>query len=215
MYLITCSQNKYYFQIYFIIMVRKKGTNPKVRRGPDSIFGERKPLPLNTLPLVRDVGHALAHEAEVDRMEKGAKDFDYGTATNKVSKQIEDIYIRASIPTISASKGRIKKKVEHLLTLRKEALKDISRGTNINKKRKKKNGKTKQKWHDIEDSLFEVALPDDDVPQIEREFLTDQRTVRKMVIGALDTAVTNKNLTKLWKIEKEEERKKKRRDKIG
>ena len=53
----------------------KKGTSLPLahlrRRDPDPVFGEKLPLSNKVLPLVREVGQALAYEAEEERFRTG------------------------------------------------------------------------------------------------------------------------------------------------
>ena len=81
----------------------------KLRSGPDSVFGVRKPLQTTRLPLYREVGSALAYEAEVERFQKDKKEIDTKDASNKVTEQVLQVYRRANIPTISEIK--VKQKV--------------------------------------------------------------------------------------------------------
>ena len=62
-------------------MGRVKGSKApysKFRVLPDNIFGVGKPLQLNKLPLVSEVGSALAFEAEQDRLERGSNEICVG-----------------------------------------------------------------------------------------------------------------------------------------
>ena len=72
----------------------------KLRSPPDKIFRTRKPLPRNKLPLNCEVGSALAYQAENFRLERGSKEIDYKNATDVVTKEVLEIYEKASIPTI-------------------------------------------------------------------------------------------------------------------
>ena len=85
------------------------------RRGADPVFGVRKPLPTKTLPLVREVGQALAYEAEEERFRRGVKDIDCDHASTVVASQLKELYTKASIPTVDTPRegrqgGRVESK---------------------------------------------------------------------------------------------------------
>ena len=72
-------------------MGRPKGSKaplPKLRSGPDKVFGVRRPLPINKLPLVKDIGSALAYEAEMQRINNNKSEIDCKDATVKVTNSV-------------------------------------------------------------------------------------------------------------------------------
>ena len=85
-----------------------KAPSAKLRAPPDKIFWVGKPLKVNKLPLVSEVGSALAFEAEQDRLERGSNKIRSNEATDTVVKQVLNVYETASIPTIAKkqSKGK-------------------------------------------------------------------------------------------------------------
>ena len=124
-------------------MGRPKGSKaplPKLRSGPDKVFGVRRPLPINKLPLVKDIGSALAYEAEMQRINNNKSEIDCKDATVKVTNSVLEIYRVASIPTIR--KDKVKEKVSDLWRMRKEALEDIARGQTAEGHREKE----KEEW---------------------------------------------------------------------
>ena len=81
-----------------------KAPSAKLRAPPDKIFGVGKPLKVNKLPLVSEVGSALAFEAEQDRLERGSNEIRCIEATDTVAKQVLNVYEAARIPTIAKTK---------------------------------------------------------------------------------------------------------------
>ena len=83
-----------------------------------------------------------------------------------MTKQVENIYHKATIPTIETGKGQIFRKVQRLWVMRrteqeKRAVREF-KGTG--KKLKSKNGKLKVSYNGIKQNLFEIASKD--VPEI-------------------------------------------------
>ena len=74
-----------------------KAPTAKLRAPPDNLFGEGKPLQLNKLPLVSEVGSALAFEAEQDRLERGSNEIRSNEATDTVVKQVLNVYEASSL----------------------------------------------------------------------------------------------------------------------
>ena len=94
------------------------------------------------------------------------------------------MYERASIPTIN--KKKIYQKVQKLVELKKSRVKEFQedkrRGsaTVVGKWRQKsKNGKMKVRLQDVLCAYFPVAH-EKNVPPLEKEFLEDQKSDRKM-----------------------------------
>ena len=137
------------------------------------MFGVGNPLPANKLPLYKEVGSALIHEAEMKRMGKEKSDIDKKNETQKVTDQVLDVYSKESIPTITYYK--VREKVDKLWVMRREALVGLAKGQAEDcRERKKKNGKVKRKFCDVTHELFDIA-DDKNVPDIEKEFLEAQR----------------------------------------
>ena len=78
------------------------------RKDPDPVFGERKALSIKVLPLTSEVGQALIFEAEEERFRKGSKETDCAQATHVVTKQLIDLYKKASIPTLESPREQRK-----------------------------------------------------------------------------------------------------------
>ena len=84
-------------------MGRPKGTKappPHLRKEDDKVFGTRRPLPVNKLPLNKEIGSALAYEAETERLKQGKTEIDCMDATNKVTEKVLEVYRKAHIHTI-------------------------------------------------------------------------------------------------------------------
>ena len=118
---------------------------------------------------------------------------------------MEELYKKASIPTVeSRGRGNIKRKVKRLWELRKpERQKKTNPSFKGVSRKRSKNGQVKVCWSDIKDKLFEVADKDKNVPNIEKAFLQDQRTSRKMEIGEVDKVETDKIVKRMSKKERE------------
>ena len=131
-----------------------KGTtapSSKGRWGPDKVFGERKALLNGKLPLVSEIGGALALQDEVIWMETGSSE-NQEAATESVTQKVLEIYGKMSIPT--KPKHKVREKIRDLWRMRRESKMDMAREKNRgqvtgDKKKKKKNGKTKKKYKDI------------------------------------------------------------------
>ena len=188
---------------------KKPPVSAKIRRGPDESFGKGNPLPNSKLPLVSEDGEALWYEAEKYQIEENSKKIDKKKASKLVLEQIQELYDRSSIPTIS--KNRMLTKISKLWDLRRWDQMDSARGNKEKYRLKSKNSKVKEKFSDIKNNLFEVAK-DDEVPDIEKPFLENQRTSRSGTIGGVDKKVTSKNLRKIKRIRNLEVQKKKEED---
>jgi len=189
-----------------------KGTeapSAKLRSGPDKVFGIGRPLPINKLPLYKEVGSALVYEAEEEKMKNDKKYIDTNDATGKVTEKVLEVYRNANIPTLS--KAMVRKRVMKLLQMRNKSLNEKAKGQTgeDRKRRKKKNGKVKQKFEDVKEKLFDVA-DDKKVPELEKEFLAAQRKPgREGCVGGVDAIEsTRQQKTK----EKKEKAAKKKED---
>ncbi len=160
-------------------------------------FGQPAQLPMNVLPTELDIAKSFLHEKQKWIIETSAiKEPDNSFIAEIVVSQVESVYKRASIPTVR--KDTIKARVLKVY----EKLKSITR---IPAARRYNN----QECPDPNDlsgffkhkedmflngisCLFEV-VDNENVPKIEREFLVDQRTVRKMTISnTVDKEATRK-----------------------
>ena len=158
------------------------GLRPK----EDLVFGKPCPLPRNQLPTNRDIGKAVAFE----KVKKKDEDDKVTNSNNDIFKEVagevKEIYNHASVPTINLK--CVTEKIGRLWVKRREKLKDKDGD-------RKKHGKKKIKLKNIIDDLFDVVKAEE-VPDIEKEFVQDQRSERKMYIGGLDEAVTKENKEK-------------------
>ena len=164
--------------------------------------GIPKPFTNNQLPTYQDVGLALEFYSMENNMSK--------ISLRKVTKDLIDIYKKCSIPTISELK--IYQKVQKLIELRRVKMKELKidqrtgKSVHVGKFRKKaKNGKVKVHLSDILGDLFPAA-DEANVPEIERAFLEDQKTERKMIIGGTDLLVTKRNNNRIKKKNRETEK---------
>jgi len=150
--------------------VPRKSRKPaaQLRVPPDKIFGAGKPLLKNKLPLYSEVGKALMFKAEEDRLRRKSKEIDCKRSTAEVCKMVLEVYADAVVPTIQEHK--VREKVHDLWRMRREALRAISDGTVGKFKKKKKNGRTKRVFSDVQETLFDVA-DDKKVPESSRDFL--------------------------------------------
>ena len=153
----------------------------RVLRPTEDVFLGGLPAPLLTrkLPRVGEVALAMEHYKLVDK----------DSSEEKVAEDIMTVYMNASIPTINPLK--VVQKVGWVQELVKERRKDMvndkrfDRERVMGKHRKKSgNGKKKMKYVEVKDELMKVAAKD--IPEMEKEFYTDQLGERKMEIGSID-----------------------------
>ena len=176
-------------------MSQQKSKKKFKRKVEDPAYlGLPKPLPMNQLPLNKDVG--LAYEEYL------FNDEEY--PIHKVTDNIIEIYKRASIPTIH--KKKIHNKVQNLIQMKKQKLKDLredprrGHASNIGKFRKKcKNGKVKAKLEDVLNNIF-AAADEANIPPLELSFYEDQKSIRKQMIWSVDVVTTKKNERKCQKL---------------
>lgn len=130
---------------------------------------------------------------------------------NSVNEQLLDIWKSASVPTLSSR--RVRAMLDNYHTKYNSLMKDYS------SKRKDKPSFINKVTVFKEDSLklFDIAAckcainncscdAARKVPQREAKFLNDQRTNRKMAIGAIDKATTQKLTKQLLRKEKKKSR---------
>ena len=166
------------------------GKSKRVGGTVGKIYSETpRPLPSRQLPLYKDVDLAL-EDAKIHN------EMNQDDAVKKVSKEVIDLYTRSSITTINPIK--VNQKVASVLQLRRNHIKIIAEDSRTGKvrdqgkhrKRKKNSLTNKIKLCDVQDSIFEVKKT---VPDLEKEFYSDQCGARLLFIGPLDTKITNKN----------------------
>lgn len=174
------------------------------------ILGKPKPLSHSVLPTYKDVLLACMEETS-----NSAKNVPFSEISHRVARQIEELYCKASIPTVSHERivKLIKDFHDKYFTLKKSFSRDKDK-PNFKKKLDKFVSETNTK-------LFDVAFckcvmhftcscgkkpiscnckivmecrcdKAKKIPSIEREFLYDQRNMRLRYIGALDRVETNK-----------------------
>ena len=124
----------------------------------------------------------------------------------KTQEKITDIYEEATIKTIDPR--IIVQKIHPLVQMKKaeEKLTGVNTATRKprfqgKQKRKKKNGKVKEKLQDVINELFDVHS---EVPETEKSFYEDQKADRKLFLGSVDEEATE------FMIEKDEKMKKKK-----
>lgn len=165
-----------------------------------SVFGHPKELSKSVLPTCEDICRAYCHYQQSEEC-KSISDI-----PKAVAAEVNEIYARASIPTIEFDS--IVKKVKRL----------VEKGYDLRKyPESKRSSKTYQeslsgfiKLFDIcSCKCFDNGIRDrkdctcplaSKIPPIEWDFWIDQKTSRKMIIGKLDPMVTSK-------LQKQEERK--------
>ena len=184
------------------------------KRIQEAFGGETKEISERKLPTWRNVVLGLENKTEVE--EWGEKE-----AVKAVSEKIKKVYNLASIPTISNQ--QIDAKVKRAVQLKKERFIELRKDKRSGEKRVQgkfkqghgktrgrgtKQGKGKERLVELLDKLFDVAK---DVPEQEKEFYEDQKTVRKMVIGRLDIEF-NREENRRIAVENEKEAKKLERE---
>ena len=157
-----------------------------------SVFGDPKELPVNVLPLAMDVLQCYRYHQIANVGVSGNDLFKI------VTKQVRDVYTRASIPTMEYES--ILKKVKRLV----QKANDLQKYS-VSKKSSTTYTETVQKFA----TLFDVCTCrcvdsgiinrdrcncplDQKIPSVEWDFWVDQKTSRHMIIGNLDKKVTSK-----------------------
>ena len=179
-----------YISFFLELIVVQMASNSQARgdsrvlRPTEDLFLGGLPAPLLTRKLPRVGEVALAMEYCKLMNKDSVKE-----AKKKVAEDIMTVYMNASIPTINPLK--VVQKVGWVQELVKERRKDMvndkrfDRERVMGKHRKKSgNGKKKMKYVEVKDELMKVAAKD--IPEMEKEFYTDQLGERKMEIGSID-----------------------------
>ena len=78
-----------------------------VKRGAcDPVFGVLQPIPINQLPLVRDVGRSIALKCEELKDKVSGKSLE--PIFEEVSDQIIEVYVKASVPTVTRKNVKLR-----------------------------------------------------------------------------------------------------------
>ena len=149
---------------------RSRKPAAQLRAPPDKIFGAGKPLLKNKLPRYSEVGKALILKAEEDRLKRKSKEIDCKRSTDEVCKMVLEVYADAVVPTIQ--KHKVREKIHNLWRMRREAVVALAKGTVGKFKKKKKNGRTKRTFADVQNLLFDVPNS-----QIQATMLVVQRNI--------------------------------------
>ena len=112
-----------------------KAPPAQLRRGDDQVFRVRRPLLSTKLPLNKEVGSALAFEAEMERKKRDKKEIDCKDATEKVTEKMLEVYSRLNIPTINRKK--VKERVQDLWRMRREQINAKGAGGKWAKKKRR------------------------------------------------------------------------------
>lgn len=161
------------------------------------IFGHPKLLSDRVLPTFRDIMLHYLYVQNDLKYKSGGKDPGVSEILKNVIPKIEEIWQSASIPIVSRNRIWDKLKKFH------ERYKQIQKNLKSRKNTETMQGKISN-FKEEASKLFDIAACKCDfsqckcdklkkVPTREREFLTDQRTIRIMAIGAIDVASTKKN----------------------
>src|SRR6218665_570228 len=160
-------------------------------------FGRPTQLPMNVLPTELDTAKSFLHEKHKWIIETSAiKEPNNSFIADIVVSQVESVYKRASIPTVR--KDTIKPRVLKVYEKRKSIMR-IPTARMYNNQECPDSNDLSGFFRHKEDMflngiscLFEV-VDNENVPKIEREFLVDQRTVRKVTINnTVDKEATRK-----------------------
>lgn len=186
---------------------------PKTRV-KDPIFGTSSELYPNVLPTYSDVMRCFLWQRQCLKSESD-KDPSVLDISKKLLIDIKKIWQKASLPTISDQQiiQKIKDYNEKCKSLKK------NQKSAYNKKCLEKIEvfkKNSSKLFDISPCKcddFSKCLCKVKVPLCERNFLLDQRTTRKMMIGGTDVKITTQNLKSIKKKVLEEERLQKKKSK--
>jgi hypothetical protein len=178
------------------------------------VFGAPQCLPDNVLPRYTDVMKAY-HETQQQLMTSSKKYPTFIDVSKVVCKQVEEIWEKASLPTVSHP---------HVIDILRNY---HGKYRTLLKPYKAKKGKDKyekqlQQFRNDANKLFDISKckcidivasckceRHDKVPANEREFLQDQRGRRMMIIGGIDEKETSKLQEKLAREENGIKRRKK------
>lgn len=178
---------------------------------PHPIIGNGQDMGESLLPTRRDVLKYYIYVWNNEKIKQNGKNPSFLEVSKIVVDKLKFMWEKASIPCITSKTitDLLKKEVDLVQTLNKTY------------KRDKDKDSFKKKLADFNnrvEALFDVSAckckdfqlckcdPAKKVPILERKFLTDQRTVRKMAIGRVDIKVTSANKTKIARKMIEEER---------
>lgn len=154
------------------------------------VFGEAKQFISNVLPTFEDVMKCYEfHRFNIKQLKETKKEPLILEISEIVALEVEDIWAKASIPTVGH------KRVLQMIQYYHEKCKKFL---------KLKSGKAKREFLHQSKVIFDICSckckqigacccpKERKVPQLEHQFLIDQRTERKMVIGGIDAKQTAK-----------------------
>ena len=181
-----------------------------LRQGDRNVFGEAaRQLPLAQLPLNKEIGLQVLGFEQFEGLTRDE-------AVKRTAVAVEELYKKASIPTIAQTS--IERKIRKLMVLKREREKveEVDNRTGKKKdqgkqKRKKKNNKLKVKVQEVLEDIFEVKT---EVPELEKGFYEDQCSERKMFIGGIDEEETSRLEDEAKRKKKKDERVSKEKEKI-
>lgn len=193
-----------------MMSVRSKG-KLKTRSSTESpIFGPPRELLHNVLPTYEEIVQALLHR-RYELIQEGVKNPLVNDIVTYVAEQVEKIWKKASIPTCHHYRiiARVKDYYQKYLT-RLKPLKG-RKGTESYEELLDQFKRNAMKLFDISsckcvDFSKCQCEKGKKVPKREQEFLTDQRSTRKMIIGTVDETVTKKITAREVRIQNEKQR---------
>lgn len=151
------------------------------------VYGCASELPINQLPTIANV-----MQFYMSRKSEHSKTTPSSTIINEVATNVIDIWCEAGIPTITL------RSTENKLETLHQELRNIMKKKGVNKEKGIDQLRmNSQKLFDIaacKCSDFDVCCCERNkrVPNNEREFLSDQREARRMIIGAVDRKTTSR-----------------------
>ena len=172
-----------------------KGQSRHVRKPPDCpIFGVLKQMKLDLLPTIEDLLGDYQW-IRLDLREHPDKEPTVSEITSVLVRKVKEIWTRASVPTVSVERITQLVRSHHDQYLKLIRYPACKRNASYEKKVANFRESAKRTLFDI--SSCKCSDPDackcpkeKKIPQEEKPFVKDQRTVRQMMIGSIDRPKT-------------------------
>ena len=177
------------------IMNRSKGKTRSTKSCP--LIGDPCELSKRCLPTYGDILRACSWERF--HLKTTGQEPRWKVICKNVSEEIENIWSASSVPTVTS------KRIIAMLTTYHSKYNDLLK--NVKGKPSKNLLKKQNEFKEMNAKLFDIAAckclvdcacpKNRKVPQLEKEFLADQRGERKMAIAGIDLTVTKSNAQRI------------------
>lgn len=164
-----------------------------------AVFGAPKPLYESILPTFDDVMKLYLWIKHEIKSKKPVKEPSFKEIATDVVVEVEKLWQKASIPTVSHTR------VLQMLRCYHDKYRALIKNYRQRKDKTSLTAKIQAFQHDAKSKLFDISAckcvdfqkcvcpKNRKVPEEERGFLLDQRSQRKMIIGAVDVITSKKN----------------------